>query len=88
MRADHFVLVHRLSYSKNGVVRVDGFSVPELSDEAAVRVWTTGAVGDREEKEEERKRRKKEDEESRVGWEGLLAAGCRVIVGCVLPAPA
>ncbi|XP_076835102.1 putative JmjC domain-containing histone demethylation protein 2C [Brachyhypopomus gauderio] len=37
-----FYYFRRLSYSKNGVVRVDGFSVAEESDEEAVRVWMSG----------------------------------------------
>uniref|UniRef100_A0A8B9H1W2 Lysine-specific demethylase 3A/B tudor domain-containing protein n=1 Tax=Astyanax mexicanus TaxID=7994 RepID=A0A8B9H1W2_ASTMX len=37
-----FYYFRRLSYSKNGVVRVDGFSVAEDTDEDAVRVWMAG----------------------------------------------
>ncbi|KAL7873296.1 hypothetical protein AOLI_G00123670 [Acnodon oligacanthus] len=37
-----FYYFRRLSYSKNGVVRVDGFSVAEHSDEDAVKVWMSG----------------------------------------------
>ncbi|XP_053365768.1 probable JmjC domain-containing histone demethylation protein 2C [Clarias gariepinus] len=37
-----FYYFRRLSYSKNGVVRVDGFSVVEDTDEEAVRVWMAG----------------------------------------------
>ncbi|TRY57887.1 hypothetical protein DNTS_014404 [Danionella cerebrum] len=35
-----FYHFRRLSYSKNGVIRVDGFSVPEQTDEEAVSVWS------------------------------------------------
>ncbi|KAA0711462.1 putative JmjC domain-containing histone demethylation protein 2C [Triplophysa tibetana] len=35
-----FYYFRRLSYSKNGVIRVDGFSVSEQTDEEAVTVWT------------------------------------------------
>uniref|UniRef100_A0AAY4ERJ0 JmjC domain-containing protein n=1 Tax=Denticeps clupeoides TaxID=299321 RepID=A0AAY4ERJ0_9TELE len=45
-----FYYFRRLSYSKNGVVRVDGFSVPELSDEEAVRVWTVATDDEDEDK--------------------------------------
>lgn len=45
-------LAYRLSYSKNGVVRVDGFSVSEETNEEAVRVWTAGfEEGERKEME-------------------------------------
>lgn len=44
---------HRLSYSKNGVVRVDGFSVVEDTDEEAVRVWMAGFEDEDEQKEME-----------------------------------
>ncbi|XP_066523040.1 probable JmjC domain-containing histone demethylation protein 2C isoform X2 [Hoplias malabaricus] len=37
-----FYYFRRLSYSKNGVVRVDGFSVAEQTDEDAVKVWMSG----------------------------------------------
>lgn len=40
-----------LSYSKNGVIRVDGFSMSEQTDEEAVTVWTGTS-----EDEEDRKR--------------------------------
>lgn len=38
-----------LSYSKNGVIRVDGFSVSEQTDEEAVTVWT-GSTEDKDDK--------------------------------------
>ncbi|KAG5266457.1 hypothetical protein AALO_G00232310 [Alosa alosa] len=57
-----FYYFRRLSYSKNGVVRVDGFSVPELSDEDAVRVWTTGVKNGNEEEEEEEEVVEEEEE--------------------------
>ncbi|XP_057199399.1 probable JmjC domain-containing histone demethylation protein 2C isoform X2 [Triplophysa rosa] len=46
-----FYYFRRLSYSKNGVIRVDGFSVSEQTDEEAVTVWTGSS-----EDEEDRKR--------------------------------
>lgn len=44
---------HRLSYSKNGVVRVDGFSVVEDTDEEAVRVWMAGFEDEEEDRQRE-----------------------------------
>ncbi|XP_062862886.1 probable JmjC domain-containing histone demethylation protein 2C [Trichomycterus rosablanca] len=47
-----FYYFRRLSYSKNGVVRVDGFSAVEETNEEAVRVWTAGfEEGERKEME-------------------------------------
>uniref|UniRef100_A0A673HV78 Probable JmjC domain-containing histone demethylation protein 2C n=1 Tax=Sinocyclocheilus rhinocerous TaxID=307959 RepID=A0A673HV78_9TELE len=42
-----FYYFRRLSYSKNGVIRVNGFSVSEQTDEEAVMVWT-GSSEDQE----------------------------------------
>nr|XP_055027808.1 probable JmjC domain-containing histone demethylation protein 2C [Misgurnus anguillicaudatus] len=55
-----FYYFRRLSYSKNGVVRVDGFSVSEQTDEEAVTVWTG-----RSEDEEDRKRKEMDLETSK-----------------------
>uniref|UniRef100_A0A9J7XRB8 JmjC domain-containing protein n=1 Tax=Cyprinus carpio carpio TaxID=630221 RepID=A0A9J7XRB8_CYPCA len=44
-----FYYFRRLSYSKNGVIRVNGFSVSEQTDEEAVTVWT-GSSKDEEDK--------------------------------------
>lgn len=46
-----FYYFRLLSYSKNGVIRVDGFSMSEQTDEEAVTVWTGSS-----EDEEDRKR--------------------------------
>ncbi|XP_026789654.3 probable JmjC domain-containing histone demethylation protein 2C isoform X1 [Pangasianodon hypophthalmus] len=48
-----FYYFRRLSYSKNGVVRVDGFSVVEDTDEEAVRVWVAGFEDEQEDKQRE-----------------------------------
>ncbi|XP_073683106.1 probable JmjC domain-containing histone demethylation protein 2C [Garra rufa] len=55
-----FYYFRRLSYSKNGVIRVDGFSVSEQTDEEAVTVWTGSS-----EDEEDKKRRKMDLETSK-----------------------
>lgn len=34
------VLIFRLSFSKNGVVRIDGFSSPDQYDDEALSLWT------------------------------------------------
>ncbi|KAK2843350.1 hypothetical protein Q7C36_011565 [Tachysurus vachellii] len=48
-----FYYFRRLSYSKNGVVRVDGFSVVEDTDEEAVRVWVAGFEAEEDHKQKE-----------------------------------
>ncbi|TSN67074.1 putative JmjC domain-containing histone demethylation protein 2C [Bagarius yarrelli] len=48
-----FYYFRRLSYSKNGVVRVDGFSVVEDTDEEAVRVWVAGFEAEEEDRQRE-----------------------------------
>ncbi|XP_052385950.1 probable JmjC domain-containing histone demethylation protein 2C [Carassius gibelio] len=53
-----FYYFRRLSYSRNGVIRVDGFSVSEQTDEEAVTVWTGSS------EDEEDKRRRKMDLET------------------------
>ncbi|XP_052436307.1 probable JmjC domain-containing histone demethylation protein 2C [Carassius gibelio] len=53
-----FYYFRRLSYSKNGVIRVNGFSVSEQTDEEAVTVWTGSS------EDEEDKRRRKMDLET------------------------
>uniref|UniRef100_A0A671LZ89 Probable JmjC domain-containing histone demethylation protein 2C n=1 Tax=Sinocyclocheilus anshuiensis TaxID=1608454 RepID=A0A671LZ89_9TELE len=55
-----FYYFRRLSYSKNGVIRVNGFSVSEQTDEEAVTVWTGSS-----EDEEDKKRRKMDLETSK-----------------------
>lgn len=35
-----FVFICRLSFSKNGVVRIDGFSSPDQYDDEALSLWT------------------------------------------------
>ncbi|KAK2878595.1 hypothetical protein Q8A67_019386 [Cirrhinus molitorella] len=55
-----FYYFRRLSYSKNGVIRVDGFSVSEQTDEEAITVWTGSS-----EDEEDKKRRKMDLETSK-----------------------
>ncbi|XP_052009503.1 probable JmjC domain-containing histone demethylation protein 2C [Xyrauchen texanus] len=55
-----FYYFRRLSYSKNGVIRVDGFSVSEQTDEEAVTVWTGSS-----EDEEDKKRRQMDLEMSK-----------------------
>ncbi|ROJ19173.1 putative JmjC domain-containing histone demethylation protein 2C [Anabarilius grahami] len=47
-----FYYFRRLSFSKNGVVRADGFSVSEQTDEEAVTVW----MGSSEDEEDKKKR--------------------------------
>lgn len=34
-----FFLISSLSYSKNGVIRIDGFSAPDQYDEEALGLW-------------------------------------------------
>lgn len=41
-----FYYFRRLSYSKNGVLRMDGFSSPDQFDEEALSLWEPGAVED------------------------------------------
>ncbi|KAK3563315.1 hypothetical protein QTP86_021725, partial [Hemibagrus guttatus] len=48
-----FYYFRRLSFSKNGVVRVDGFSVVEDTDEEAVRVWVAGFEAEQNHKQKE-----------------------------------
>uniref|UniRef100_A0A671RZS8 Probable JmjC domain-containing histone demethylation protein 2C n=1 Tax=Sinocyclocheilus anshuiensis TaxID=1608454 RepID=A0A671RZS8_9TELE len=55
-----FYYFRRLSYSKNGVIRVNGFSVSEQTDEEAVTVWTGSS-----EDEEGKKMRKMDLETSK-----------------------
>uniref|UniRef100_A0A673K2Z9 Probable JmjC domain-containing histone demethylation protein 2C n=1 Tax=Sinocyclocheilus rhinocerous TaxID=307959 RepID=A0A673K2Z9_9TELE len=55
-----FYYFRRLSYSKNGVIRVNGFSVSAQTDEEAVTVWTGSS-----EDEEDKKRRKMDHETSK-----------------------
>uniref|UniRef100_A0A8C2KB39 Jumonji domain containing 1C n=1 Tax=Cyprinus carpio TaxID=7962 RepID=A0A8C2KB39_CYPCA len=55
-----FYYFRRLSYSKNGVIRVNGFSVSEQTDEEAVTVWTGSS-----EDEEDKKMRKMDLETSK-----------------------
>uniref|UniRef100_A0A8C2HL64 Jumonji domain containing 1C n=1 Tax=Cyprinus carpio TaxID=7962 RepID=A0A8C2HL64_CYPCA len=55
-----FYYFRRLSYSRNGVIRVDGFSVSEQTDEEAVTVWTGSS-----EDEDDKKRRKMDLETSK-----------------------
>uniref|UniRef100_A0A672N4R9 Probable JmjC domain-containing histone demethylation protein 2C n=1 Tax=Sinocyclocheilus grahami TaxID=75366 RepID=A0A672N4R9_SINGR len=55
-----FYYFRRLSYSKNGVIRVNGFSVSEQTDEEAVTVWTGSS-----EDEESKKMRKMDLETSK-----------------------
>ncbi|XP_067311108.1 probable JmjC domain-containing histone demethylation protein 2C [Pseudorasbora parva] len=55
-----FYYFRRLSYSRNGVVRADGFSVSEQTDEEAVTVW----IGSSED-EEDKKRREMDLETSK-----------------------
>lgn len=38
------VLTSRLSYSKNGVIRMDGFSSPDQFDDEALALWIPGAM--------------------------------------------
>uniref|UniRef100_A0A8C1WS89 Jumonji domain containing 1C n=1 Tax=Cyprinus carpio TaxID=7962 RepID=A0A8C1WS89_CYPCA len=56
-----FYYFRRLSYSRNGVIRVDGFSVSEQTDEEAVTVWTGSS-----EDEDDKKRRKMDLETSKT----------------------
>lgn len=37
-------LLCRLSYSKNGVIRMDGFSTPDQFDDEALSLWVPGAL--------------------------------------------
>lgn len=39
-----FLSCFRLSYSKNGVIRVDGFSTPDQFDDEALALWIPGAM--------------------------------------------
>lgn len=39
-----FYYFRRLSYSKNGVIRMDGFSSPDQFDEEALSLWAPGAM--------------------------------------------
>lgn len=39
-----FLLPSRLSYSKNGVIRIDGFSTPDQFDEEALALWVPGPM--------------------------------------------
>ncbi|KAJ8264416.1 hypothetical protein GJAV_G00148910 [Gymnothorax javanicus] len=43
-----FYYFRRLSYSKNGVIRIDGFSSPDQYDEEAVSLWAPDAYEDNE----------------------------------------
>lgn len=36
----NYVFIFRLSFSKNGVVRIDGFSSPDQYDDEALSLWT------------------------------------------------
>lgn len=38
------VLYSRLSFSKNGVIRMDGFSTPEQFDDEALALWDPGVM--------------------------------------------
>lgn len=42
----NLVLLSRLSYSKNGVIRVDGFSTPDQFDDEALALWDPGVMQD------------------------------------------
>ncbi|GLD73028.1 probable JmjC domain-containing histone demethylation protein 2C [Lates japonicus] len=39
-----FYYFRRLSYSKNGVIRMDGFSTPDQFDDEALSLWAPGAM--------------------------------------------
>lgn len=39
-----FYYFRRLSYSKNGVIRMDGFSTPDQFDDEALSLWVPGAL--------------------------------------------
>lgn len=39
-----YLLPNRLSYSKNGVIRMDGFSNPDQFDDEAMSLWAPGAM--------------------------------------------
>uniref|UniRef100_A0A3Q2DZI1 Uncharacterized protein n=1 Tax=Cyprinodon variegatus TaxID=28743 RepID=A0A3Q2DZI1_CYPVA len=39
-----FYYFRRLSYSKNGVIRMDGFSAPEQFDDEALALWVPGSM--------------------------------------------
>uniref|UniRef100_A0A667XNH1 Uncharacterized protein n=1 Tax=Myripristis murdjan TaxID=586833 RepID=A0A667XNH1_9TELE len=39
-----FYYFRRLSYSKNGVIRMDGFSTPDQFDDEALALWVPGAL--------------------------------------------
>ncbi|XP_062858753.1 probable JmjC domain-containing histone demethylation protein 2C isoform X2 [Trichomycterus rosablanca] len=41
-----FYYFRRLSYSKNGVIRIDGFSAPDQHDEEALNLWVPDAYED------------------------------------------
>uniref|UniRef100_A0A3B3C7U3 Jumonji domain containing 1Cb n=1 Tax=Oryzias melastigma TaxID=30732 RepID=A0A3B3C7U3_ORYME len=41
-----FYYFRRLSFSKNGVIRMDGFSAPDQFDDEALALWVPGAVED------------------------------------------
>ncbi|XP_036404710.1 probable JmjC domain-containing histone demethylation protein 2C isoform X2 [Megalops cyprinoides] len=43
-----FYYFRRLSYSKNGVIRIDGFSSPDQYDEEAVSLWAPDSYEDNE----------------------------------------
>lgn len=38
------LLFSRLSFSKNGVIRTDGFSTPEQFDDEALALWDPGVM--------------------------------------------
>lgn len=69
-----FYYFRRLSYSKNGVIRVDGFSVSEHTDEEAVTVWT-GSTED----EEDKKRREMDLEMSKSILTFIGDQFCRLV---------
>ncbi|XP_056333199.1 probable JmjC domain-containing histone demethylation protein 2C [Danio aesculapii] len=69
-----FYYFRRLSYSKNGVIRVDGFSVSEQTDEEAVTVWT-GSTED----EDDKKRREMDLEMSKSILTFIGDQFCRLV---------
>lgn len=38
------ILYYRLSFSKNGVIRMDGFSTPDQFDDEALALWDPGVM--------------------------------------------
>lgn len=44
LRAPSCFFSSRLSYSKNGVIRMDGFSTPDQFDDEALSLWVPGPM--------------------------------------------